>query len=694
MGSDTRRQLEEALREREHRLALVTDNVPAMIAYLDAGRRFRYANLRYRLFYGGSEAAIEGKALAEVLTPEALRAAMPGVARALAGEAVSVGGERRLHDGSLRHVAVSLVPHRDEASGAVLGIYILVLDVTAQRQAEAALRESEAGLRHAQDMAALAHVVVRPDGSYERWSENWPRLMAIDLARVPRSTRESLPLVHAEDRERFRAAAIEAARTRHRTVIEYRFQRGDGVLIHVRQIMEPLAVRGDAAPHWFVTIQDVSEQKRIEERIRDLAYYDSLTGLANRALFLERLGERVAAAARDGQRLALLILNIDRFKNINETLGRPAGDALLKEFARRLQLSAHDASLVARVGSDQFAVLLLDVKSEESLRWRLEHGDARVKATPFLVAGTELRIATRSGVAVFPQDGTDVDSLLHNAEAALKQAATGDMYVFYRREMSERVAEKLSLENRLRTALEKSQFVLHYQPKLDLATRRITGAEALVRWASPELGLVPPERFIPLLEETGLILPVGAWAIAQAAADQRRWRARGLPAPRLAVNVSAIQLRQRDFVVRVKEALGEGGAPGVDLEITESLVMEDIDANVEKLKAVRALGVEITLDDFGTGYSSLSYLARLPVQALKIDRSFTAAMAHNPDTMTLVSTIVSLAHSLRLKVIAEGVETEVQEGLLRGMRCDEAQGFLYARPMPADELEARLAARA
>jgi diguanylate cyclase (GGDEF)-like protein len=426
-----------------------------------------------------------------------------------------------------------------------------------------------------------------------------------------------------------------------------------------------------------------------EERVRYLAYYDSLTGLANRALFLERLGERLATAARDGRKLALLLINIDRFKTINDTLGRPAGDVVLKEFARRLQAAAGDASLVARVSGDHFAVMLPDVKSEESLRRRLDKGDARVKAEPLAVAGQELRLATRSGVALFPRDATDAESLYRNAEAALKVAHTGETYLFYRQEMTKRIAGKLTLENRLRTALEKSQFVLHYQPKLELATRRIVGAEALIRWASPE-GLVPPAQFIPLLEETGLIVPVGAWAIEQALADLRRWNGAGLPAPRIAVNVSAVQLRQPDFVARMKEALGAD--PGIDVEITESLLMEDLDANVKKLQAVRALGVGITLDDFGTGYSSLSYLARLPVQSVKVDRSFIASMAENPDAMTLVTTIVSLARSLRLKVIAEGVETPMQESLLRAVRCDEAQGFLYARPMPASELEARLPA--
>jgi EAL domain-containing protein (putative c-di-GMP-specific phosphodiesterase class I) len=257
--------------------------------------------------------------------------------------------------------------------------------------------------------------------------------------------------------------------------------------------------------------------------------------------------------------------------------------------------------------------------------------------------------------------------------------------------MTERVAGKLSLENKLRHALENNEFVLHYQPKVDLETRRIVGVEALMRWQSPDLGLVPPLRFIPLLEETGMILDVGAWALRRAALDHQQWLRQNLVAPRIAVNVSAIQLRHRDFVAVVKEALREGvDPPAVDIEITESVIMGDLAATVDKLRAVRDMGLDIAIDDFGTGYSSLGYLSKLPVHSLKIDRSFIIAMGDDPDTMTLVSTIISLAHSLRLKVCAEGVETEEQAKFLRLLRCDEMQGYLISRPVPEGDLRALL----
>jgi EAL domain-containing protein (putative c-di-GMP-specific phosphodiesterase class I) len=315
---------------------------------------------------------------------------------------------------------------------------------------------------------------------------------------------------------------------------------------------------------------------------------------------------------------------------------------------------------------------------------------------PYRVAGQEITIAARVGISMFPGDGADADTLFRNAEAALKKAkATGERYLFYAQQMTERVAEKLTLESKLRRALEKEEFVLHYQPKVDLETRSIVGVEALIRWQSPDLGLVAPFKFIPLLEETGLILQVGAWALTRAALDHRSWVEQKLKAPRVAVNVSQIQLRQRDFVAVVEQAIMDGIAPtGIDLEITESLVMEDVQTNIDKLKAVRGLGVKIAIDDFGTGYSSLGYLAKLPVQSLKIDRSFIITMENDPNAMTLVSTIISLAHSLRLKVIAEGVETEGQAKFLRLLRCDEMQGYLFSKPLPLEQVTALLKANA
>jgi EAL domain-containing protein (putative c-di-GMP-specific phosphodiesterase class I) len=314
-----------------------------------------------------------------------------------------------------------------------------------------------------------------------------------------------------------------------------------------------------------------------------------------------------------------------------------------------------------------------------------------IHGQPFEIEGQELRVAAKAGVAIFPHDGEDADTLSRNAEAALGKAKlSGDKYLFYAPEFNARVAEKLTLENKLRRAVERSELVLHYQPKVELKKRRISGLEALMRWNDPDTGLlVPPLKLISILEETGLILEAGRWALEQAIADSARWKGKRLQVPRIAVNVSAIQLRQKDFVATVESALR--GAKDIDgileLEITESLIMQDIDANIRKLRAVRDMGVEIAVDDFGTGYSSLSYISRLPINTLKIDRAFIMNMTSKPDDLSIVSTIISLGHSLELKVVAEGVETEEQANLLRLLKCDEFQGYLFSRPVPAEQIE-------
>jgi EAL domain-containing protein (putative c-di-GMP-specific phosphodiesterase class I) len=293
---------------------------------------------------------------------------------------------------------------------------------------------------------------------------------------------------------------------------------------------------------------------------------------------------------------------------------------------------------------------------------------------------------------MFPTDGADVDTLFRNAEAALKKAkASGERYLFYTQAMNARVAEQLSLENQLRQALDKGEFVLHYQPKIDLVSGKLTGAEALIRWNDPRTGLVPPAHFIPILEETGLIHEVGRWALGQAIEDYLRWQRAGLPGVRIAVNVSSLQLQDRGFVAQLREMIGIDplAAAGLELELTESLIMEDVRLSIASLRAIRDLGVTVAIDDFGTGFSSLAYLAKLPVDTLKIDRSFITDMTAGPEGLALVSTIINLAHALKLKVVAEGVETEEQSRLLGLLRCDQMQGFLVSKAVPVELFEAR-----
>ncbi len=431
-----------------------------------------------------------------------------------------------------------------------------------------------------------------------------------------------------------------------------------------------------------------------QERIDYLAYYDVLTELPNRTLFNDRLAQAIASATREHSMLALLIFNLTRLRAINESFGERAGDEVLRQVAQRLSGLASDSARVARLGGDLFAVMIPGMRDLAQVGQILAEGRFRFFDQPFLFDGRELAISARAGVALFPNDGADADSLLHNAESALNQARkAGEALLFYAPEVNARVAERFNLESRLRQAVERREFELHYQPKLDLHTRRTVGLEALLRWRDPERGLVPPSDFVYLLEETGLLLEVGRWVIQEAIAQRRRWGDEGLAPPRIAVNISAVQLRHRNFVADIEEALqSASGEVGLDMEITESMLMENVSEGVDKLRAIRSMDVQIAIDDFGTGYSSLAYISRLPVNALKIDRSFINGMTDDPDKTSIVSTIISLGHALRLEVIAEGVETEQQSQLLRLLRCNQIQGYLISRPLAAADIRVHLAA--
>jgi diguanylate cyclase (GGDEF)-like protein/PAS domain S-box-containing protein len=430
-----------------------------------------------------------------------------------------------------------------------------------------------------------------------------------------------------------------------------------------------------------------------QERLDYLAYYDVLTGLANRALFLERTGQyiRGAAAGKRGK-LALFLIDLERFKNINDSLGRPAGDQLLKQVAAWLSQAVGDASLLARLDADHFGIVLPDVKNVRDVMRLLKRTMLAFLSHPFQLNDAVFRIAAKVGVAICPDDGADADTLFRNAESALKKAKlSGEKFLSYSQNMTVAVAGRLTLENQLRQALERKEFVLFYQPKMNLVSGEVVGAEALLRWNDPLTGLVAPNRIIPILEETGLMHDVGRWALNEAVTTFRRWHQSGMKAVCIAVNVSPMQLRNRGFVAEIRQAIGDDptAAAGLELELTESLIMEDVRVSIGSLRAVRALGVRIAIDDFGTGFSSLSYLARLPVHTLKIDRSFVIDMGESPEGLALVSTIINLAHSMNLNVVAEGVETEEQSRLLRLLNCDETQGYWFGRPVPQDVFEAK-----
>jgi diguanylate cyclase (GGDEF)-like protein/PAS domain S-box-containing protein len=433
------------------------------------------------------------------------------------------------------------------------------------------------------------------------------------------------------------------------------------------------------------------ERGQQQQRIDYLAYYDILTGLPNRRLFYERLDQ--ALAGRDTARVALVTFDVERFKTINETFSLAAGDRVLQHFTQRLVTFARDRFVLGRLGANEFALLMPRVGDSGEVGRMLTLEASALLDSIIEFEGRELRIAVRAGVAMCPDDGTDADTLLRNAQAALRKAKAGsERYVFYAPSLNARVAERLELESKLRRAVERFEFALHYQPKVRLTDRRVTGFEALLRWPGAAPEMASPAQFVPVLEETGLIDRLGPWLMREAVKTYRGWRARGFVAPRIAVNVSASQLRSREYLMQVCDAVGGSAEDcGLDLEITESVLMESIDDSGDKLRQVRELGVRIALDDFGTGYSSLGYLSRLPIDTLKIDRTFISQMTEKADDASIVSAMISLGKALNLTIVAEGVETEEQARLLRLLRCHEMQGFLFSRPVPKEQLEYLLA---
>ena len=425
-----------------------------------------------------------------------------------------------------------------------------------------------------------------------------------------------------------------------------------------------------------------------EERLTYVSYYDTLTGLANRQLFFDRLAQGLHVARAEKRDLAVMLIDLERFKRINDTLGRYAGDQVLKELANRLRRTMSESATPARFGGDRFAVVVPNLPEPTLARW-VEEWIVDSFAEPLTVDDIELRISVKIGIALFPADADTAEILFMNAEAALKRAKDGPApYLFYSPEMNARVAQRLHMESRLRKAVANKEFTLYYQVKVDIQSRAIRGLEALIRWQDTDYGAVSPLEFVPLLEESGMIVDVGRWIIEQTVLDIGIWRSQGLQVPRVAVNVSEVQLRQPNFVATVLAALGppQSHVTGIDIEITETMLAQNTAANVQKLLQLREAGVQVFMDDFGTGYSGLSQIAQLPLDAVKIDRAFVAGMSGSSEHMAIVSAIINLARALGIAVVAEGVETEEQAQKLMSLGCQEAQGYLFGRPVPPEEI--------
>ncbi len=499
-----------------------------------------------------------------------------------------------------------------------------------------------------------------------------------------------LLLAPSEDRPGSFQDLIEEIRREPTGQAEAVGRRRDGEAIPIEVFAAPV----EQAPGGYaLTVRDITVRRQTEEAVRALAYYDPLTGLPNRLLFHDRLGQAIERARRNRQFLAVMLVDLDRFKLINDSLGLRVGDAMLRAVGERLRQSLRKSDTVARLGGDEFMVLLHGVGSAEATA-RVAQKLLDCLRPPFRIQGDELDTSACIGIAMYPHDGTDPEVLIKNADTALGRAKEQgrNHYQFFTTDMNAAAFQRLMLENRLRRALAQEEFVVYYQPQIDLRSGRIVGVEALLRWFHPDHGMVPPAEFIPLAEETGLIVPIGEWVLETACRQVRAWHGQGFGSLRLGVNLSARQFQQRDLVGRIGRLLAELDFPAelLQLELTESVVMRDAAESVARLRELTALGVELALDDFGTGYSSLGYLRRFPIRALKIDRTFVHDIAADPTSAALCRAIVALGTSLDLRVVAEGVETVEQLRLLRAFGCHEMQGYLYSRPLPAGELFALL----
>jgi diguanylate cyclase (GGDEF)-like protein/PAS domain S-box-containing protein len=465
----------------------------------------------------------------------------------------------------------------------------------------------------------------------------------------------------------------------------------DGTGLDVEAAASPFMHQGK--PSVQVVMRDITDRKKADERLNYLAQYDSLTGLPNRGLFRDRLEHSLAQAKRSGRPAAVLYIDLDRFKTVNDTLGHATGDKLLQQVAVRLAECVRRGDTVGRFGGDEFGMILLDLAKP---------GDAAVVAQkindalarPFDLDGHLTFVSSSIGITLYPADASDPAVLNMNADAAMYRAKElgRNNYQFFTQEMNERAKQRMHMEASMRRALERGEFLLHYQPKVDLASGAICGIEALLRWAQPEKGLVSPAEFIPVLEDTGLIIPVGEWVAREACRQIAAWQQAGLQAPPVAVNLSARQFQQKNLAGVMRDILKESGVGAAQLqfEITESLLMNDPEGAVRTLLGLKEIGVMLSIDDFGTGYSSLAYLKRFPLDALKIDRAFIKDIVTDADDAAITLAIINLAHNLKLKVVAEGVETEAQLNLLALHACDEMQGYYFSRPVPAAELEAML----
>jgi diguanylate cyclase (GGDEF)-like protein/PAS domain S-box-containing protein len=664
---------------------VLAEHSPDAIARYDHECRRLYVNEAFSQITGRPAAELLGEHPAAYATPSSGNAYKTALRAVLdSGEGRDVEHTWLTGHGRTTTSHFRLTPELGE-DGRVVSVLAVGRDVSR-------LKESEQQLQWVERMARIGH-----------WQWDYVRQEARLSAETCRifgqapdwnaTLEEAMAFVVDEDRDRVRKTFRDAYERREAEIsYTYRIRSGNGTA-HLRTHAH-VEYGPDGAPQRLTGItQDISELKGYESRLHEVAFHDSLTGLPNRALLNERMGQALTEAARREQLLGVLVLDLDRVKEINTTHGHGIGDRLLKESAQRLSSLLRDYDTVARLGGVEFAIVLPEVRQAADLS-AISTKILEALARPFVIDEQELFISANVGIAIFPADGRNADSLLQHADTALNTAkARGRAgYRFYSAELTAKTKDRAALESALRRALPEGELAVFYQPKIDLANGKLVGAEALLRWNHPSLGLVPPDKFIGIAEDTGLIVDMGAWVLTESCIAARRWNLDGERELKIAVNLSPVQFRDDDLVDRVWRTLAMTRCQPhwIELEITESLLIDDGDGKRVHavLTAFRDLGISIAIDDFGTGYSALSYLKRFPIDVLKIDRSFTRDLLLERDSTALVKAIIGMARSLRLKLVAEGIETEAQERFLQAHGCQLGQGYRYGKPMPIGDFEA------
>jgi len=579
-----------------------------------------------------------------------------------------------------------------DAAGQVLGIEGLIHDVTSRKEAEQGLREAERRYRGLFDNALEGIFRTTMEGRYLGANPALANIYGFDSPDELIASLQNIGSQLYVDPDR-RPEFMRIVTSRGSVSgFESQVYRKNGEVIWISENARVITDDNGTLQGYEGTVEDITDRKLYQSRIEQQANFDPLTGLANRSLLQDRLRQAILTAATFSTRLAVAFIDLDRFKFINDSLGHHVGDELLKTMAARFHACVHERDTVARLGGDEFVLLLNSPGSADEVRALLERMLATV-TQPWMSEHGEYQVTCSIGVALYPDDGVDAQTLLKHADSAMYRAKDSgrNNFQFFTREINALMTERLELEGKLRRALERNQFQLHYQPRVDLATGRILGGEALIRWHIPGEQPILPGRFIALAEETGLITPIGTWVLHTACAQNKAWQDMGLPPIVVSVNVSARQFRANNFVRSVAETLRQTGLDPryLEIELTES-VMHDAPQLVAMLGELKRIGVQVAIDDFGTGYSSLSSLKRFPVDRLKVDRSFVEHIAIDPDDAAIVRTIIALGRNLGLKVVAEGVETAAQLQFLREHACDEVQGYYFSRPIPPQHFESLL----